>query len=236
MRVVRNKTCVFIFFFLVSCGISAQEKPTKYNMSVGFVGMQGWRGLTNINNVNTVFSNAGYPSLNSTMSLTEAGVGFWINQLYVLAIGSNCTINKNSSTDFTTSLSGDGFDLVVGYNLIRSEKIRLYPYVGVGYQNIVIDIDPAFPSTYANLLSFKPNLSSIRTTVSKHQTGSIGVGFDYVVASLFNQTSKLSLFFMGGYVYGGGGTWRINDQLATSPTSSFSGINARLGIQLFFKL
>ncbi|MFM8739012.1 MAG: hypothetical protein ACKOC0_02275, partial [Cytophagales bacterium] len=70
-------------------------------MSVGFVGMQGWRGLTNINNVNTVFSNAGYPSLNSTMSLTEAGVGFWINQLYVLAIGSNCTINKNSSTDFT---------------------------------------------------------------------------------------------------------------------------------------
>ena len=230
-----KRSCVFLFLLLFFCKAIAQEKPKKHAITIALVGMQGWRGLTNINNLNTTFGDVGYPRLSSTMSLTEAGVGLWVNRFFALALNNTCRINKNSDMGFTTSLSGDGFDFLFGYNLLRSEKIKLYPYLGVGYQNLVIDIDPAFPATYANVL-LRPTQVSVRTSVSNQPTGSIGIGFDYTIASLFDKRSKLALSIMGGYIYGGSGSWRVNDQLAISPNSSFSGLNARLGLQLFFKL
>ncbi len=226
---------IFIILFLCSFISVAQTIKKKLDVRVGFVGIQGFRSLTNVGDVNSVFSDATYPPLKSSISLSEAGVGIWLNHWYILAIGSNFQMSKSNLSNLTTSLTGEGFDLFVGYNLIQSKKIRLYPYVGVGDQSYVINIDPANPVAYINLLS-NQNQVSIETTVSNEQTGSVGIGLDYIITPLFNNTADLSIALMSGYKYGAGGIWRVNNQLAVTPPTSLSGMDFRIAVQLRFKL
>ncbi|MBY0434138.1 MAG: hypothetical protein K2U26_08525 [Cyclobacteriaceae bacterium] len=224
------------FLLLVSFLTTRSQEKTKIDVRIGFVGVGGTRTTTNLNAVNSQFNDAGYPSLPSSLSLSQAGVGIWLNRWYVLALQKQFKLHSSSNASYATIGSGDGFDLLFGYNLISSSKIRLYPYIGTGYQNFSLYTDPVNPSSFSSLLS-NANQSYFNTTVTNERTGTAGLGFDCIIAHVFNKRGQFSITFMGGYLYGGtSATWRVNNQLAQRPNASFSGIDASFGIQFFVKL
>jgi hypothetical protein len=223
---------ILLFIFPAAHG---QLKSMDSEVRVGIVGIQGVRTLTHTDNLNTVFKTAGYPGIKSTISYSQAGVGLWANRWYILAIQSNYQSQETARGNFVTSISGDGFDLLIAYAVLRSTKIRFYPYMGVGFSNYAVNIDPVNPPLISSLLG-APISNSIPIDVKNENCGSIGLGLDYRIASLFKNMAALSIAAMGGYYYGASGQWRVNSQLASDPQSSLSGLDGKLAIQLFFKL
>jgi len=230
-----KRAIILLLLMAASERAFSQAKENKITVDIGLVGLTGIRDLSNTNKLNSILSDAGYPSIKGLLTSSEAGVGIWLNQWYLLAIQKQFQLSGNSNSMYSTSGKGDGFELIFAYNIVRSSNFRVYPYAGIGYQNLVINIDPAVPPFYANLL-LNPGQQSVKTTVDQENTGSVGFGFDYKIAKVFGESSFLSLGLITGYVYGGGGTWRINDQLAQKPDASFSGIDIKFSFQLVFRI
>lgn len=229
-----QKIVLFILFSTSLDGY-AQLKPRKIDVQVGLFGSFGAKTLDNTTEVNSVYKSAGYPSLKSSLALSEDGVEIWLNRWYFLFLNSDFKLKKNAESNFESSLSGEGQKLIIGYNLVQGKKIRVYPFVGIGEDEYIIYIDPSNPPTYSNLIVNSPQ-ASVSTSVRNENTGAIGLGLDYKVATLYYDNITFLLGFMGGYHYGStSAQWRINDQLALNPGSSLSGFEAKVSFKLCYK-
>lgn len=221
---------------LVCClyNLHAQKKEMS-NIQITLNGGQGLLYLSNFEDINSNFQIVGYPAINKPLSKTVGGVGVWINRFYFQAGENTFSVKKLSSSNYTSKMKGSSFELYAGYNILRSQKLKLFPYVGVGNLNTTIYIDPNNPPVFAAVLSNPSTSGSTKITTSDISSGLIGVGVDWKLMTFLNNLMELSASFRGGYQYCSSEDWRVNDQLTTSPLSNYSGTYFSLGLQVGFR-
>ena len=226
---------LFLTIFFLKNSFS-QSFSKKINIKAGLYFSQGIRGLHSTEQLNAHLTGNNFPGIKKSLTLTEAGIGVWINRWYLLAIQKEFTLAKNKTPDFNSSGNGTGFELDFAYSVVHTEKLKLFPFVGIGTQSQIIHLDPVSVASFDNQLTNPDFKNSIRIKLEDEQIGVIGLGLNYRLTGLFKETCSLQFTGQIDYLFSGGGTWSINDQLVQNPEADFRGLEGKLGLILLFNL
>lgn len=135
--------------------------------------------------VNKGISVYGFPPMNGPQYRVGLGISHeyhsrWIIEFYYATFGINNKSNKGDSS--VKSSYSNWLQLNFGYDLIKSQKINIYPYAGLAARQTDL--------TYKQPDEMNPNFTSIVDIVQKDGTTNgnklnlsyqAGIGFDFVV-------------------------------------------------------
>ncbi len=125
----------------------------------------------------------------------------FIGRFVLGADASRLRKETRSNADFTSSLSGTYGTFNLGYVLVSSGTLRVYPYVGAGYGSFTLQITEDDES-----LSFDQVLDDPRQGASLKNRGwliNAGAGADYLVGlrRAEERVSGLAFGVRGGYLF-----------------------------------
>ena len=109
--------------------LMAQKDTLKNNVGGFFLTMPIEFPVIDNNVLNEQLSSFGFPPANYSTANIGIGLQFYFNQ--VIASFSFCKTTKNNEKDdYSTKVEYRSTSLNVGYDLLKSQRFSLYPYVG----------------------------------------------------------------------------------------------------------
>jgi len=154
----------------------------------------------NFNRLNEDLHANGFPSISKPMWMIGYGFSFKKNRrifdLNVVGFGLPVTSSKDGETlsvSFTSFL-----EFIWGYDVLKSNRVNLYPYAGVGLRNTTLKYETPVQANAAptGIFDVVQNNRSFREFVNEigYQAG---LGFEYVVSGS-KKPGGIILFLKGG--------------------------------------
>jgi len=221
------KGVLLMLVALIAIGSTAQEMPpNKSDFAIGVQISPSVRFLTNNKGINTSLKNAGLPALPNQLFLSEIGVSLWVNRLYLTVTGREYSLSKTTG-DRIVNGEGMGGEVRVHYNLLQpSGKFFFGPYLGLGGDSFNYKFDRTSQRTFSDAL-MQPSISeSVRFSITDQFV--LSGGFIFLTKTKqFNNWMRMASGFQAGYLWATQGSYRVNNELVTRPSSSFSGVDAK---------
>lgn len=226
-KTMRKLLIATICFMFCANAIHAQEKVLNVSLYVS----SGVHYFTDLTSINNGLVNSGLPAIQTNTQTSNAGITIDYKRFLIQYDEQQNDLLNSDKGNYKISSSGEGSSLRFGYDLIRSTKFDLYPYVGLGFQNLSWTIDSKTPNTLAqaiNTLSY----NSYKLSPGVINTGAAGLTFNFQ-ALTFSQ-EKFS-FLIGTdlqYLYCSSGPWRLNEQIVDIQKADLGGFSWMVNIAL----
>ncbi len=228
-----------ILFVLTSPAFSQSNDIPKREITIVAYTNSGARYLDKIVDLNQALAaaNTSLPSFNNILYVSESGIGTGVKKWYFLFLDRRYTISQSLKYPSTTG-NGNGQELRIHYKLVRHKGFNLYPFFGIGGQNINTYFDTSvqpFAISIQNSLNKSGTSQSLKLS-TKQVTLSFGFLLDFKIATLYK---NLDLFIGGNVCYVAvirNDEFRVNDQLTDYSKGSFGGLDMKLAATLSYRL
>jgi hypothetical protein len=219
------KKLAFLMFLLAFLNANSQEPSIHSKNYFGIHSTQGILYFSDLSAINNVLVANNLPSLKTYIPVSNTGISFSLNRFLIQGNQRSYQLNEKDAGSYSLSSSGDGYDLKFGYDLVKGNKINLYPIIGIGDHNFTWIIDKKAPSSLDEAL--KTNmLQSNYLSIDNNNIGFVGILFDLHVFSFYPERIEL---LIGGdleYLYSSGnGNWRLNKQITEVGEVNLSGFS-----------
>lgn len=211
--------------------IVTAQNNTEKKYSISLFGTGGVHFISDVTTINTVFKKNGIPSLNNYLPAYHVGIRFDINRFLIQFNERTYDLTTKSKSNYEISAIGEGYEAKFGYDLVKSRKVDLYPYVGLGAHEVTWQIDPASPAKLEDAINNLPT-DSYQLKVANEQIGTAGILIDVCVYTCPRERFMLMLGGDFHYLYGTNGRWYLNNQLVDVGEDNLSGFSAMLTLSL----
>ena len=233
---LRKSACLAVALgLLISAQTTAAQQPSASVGSTSYKGFVaiGWQGL-DLDEINRRLTTKSFPSLSE--DVFSLGGGVWgIRNEFVLGVQGNALIGSEESAldgDFSTQFLGAFGQLDVGYRVYSSERLDVWPTVGLGAGAVTLEFVEQRSQTFDEVLD-DPETSADLT--ADGFVLDLGVSADLRLTGLENadgpsRTRGLAVGVRAGYTHSPGDwDWKVGDVDVTSgPESGIRGFYVRL--------
>jgi hypothetical protein len=223
------RICLMMMFV---CGFVTAKSQTdslakKRIAGVSFNMAPSIRILSDAGAFNDALKNSGHPSIQGALRGFDFGFGFLYGKLYAQIIANSYYSSHN---DQFNTMQGFGGQARLQYNLSRSEKLFLGPYLGIGGETFQFNFDNSNQRTFQAAMQSVVLGNSTKVNVNS-VAGSAGFGIYSMRTRRRGFTSSAGLEV--GYVLGSRGRYRVNEELVQAPSSTFSGLEIKVTLRFF---
>lgn len=222
-----RKTVILFFIFGLIIGNSLYGQSTQTEISAKLFFTGGYHFL-DMSELNSDLSTHNYPTVNN--QLISLGADY---QIYDDTIVRDIELmwflrSKASANNYNSSVGGYMYLFNLGYLVVNTGKIHLYPLIGLGLGGMSLVITEEGTPTFDDMLAGSPQNLVIR------KTGLIinaGLGLDFIIGGDKGKPEFI-IGLRGGYIYyPSNNDWNANSVTVSSgPSTGLSGAYVRIMI------
>ncbi|MCX7880372.1 MAG: hypothetical protein N2517_06900 [Ignavibacteria bacterium] len=227
---------VVIFIFAIPCtSILSKEKEREKNGDGGGAGFFAiGANFINLDNLNNRLSAEGFSKFSSRFISLGGGGQAYIGNLIIGGEGHGLLQENTENPNYSTNVSiGYGF-FNLGYTLVSTNSVKLYPLLGIGGGGMSLEIQDMNPKS-----NFEELIKNPRTGTELSMGAfmlNFALGFDYLLKlDKANEKSGVGSFIIGirlGYTLSAiKSNWVVYEKkISNFPKTSLDGFSIRLHI------
>jgi hypothetical protein len=230
-----KKLIIVIGIIALAIHGKAQENEKANACFIGIYGTEGVHYFSDITSLNNAFRSNGFPEFSNHISVSHSGFLVGVSRFLVQFDERLYELREKGKGDFRQNVSGEGYEGKLGYDLLQNSNIDLYPYVGIGFQELSWIIDPKTPISLQQALNSMP-LQSNKLSVKNVNMASVGILLNFRLISFSKDRID---FLIGGdfqYLYSSNGQWRLNEQLVDVGKVDLGGLSWMVNFTLKARL
>lgn len=216
---------IFVFFFIISIGTFAQNDSLRNDVAGMYLTLPIDFPSIDNSTINNELNLQGFPSVDYSKANYGIGLQVYVNR-WLINFAFNKKTRKTNNDFYALEVEYRSTTLNVGYDVIKTYWISLYPYAGFKGSGL----NYLYRSNVENPATFQ---SYFQTTLEYKEITNSRMNFDLGLG--FSVNSFLLFNVRGGYLLPlEKSRWKINnnkDEIENSPTLKYNYyINITLGI------